>query len=343
MQCWFPPQKPPHTSPSIRVTAGNQTMTETDNLNASRRMMCRPGRVMRGWIVILLLHASACADAPHPLTDDLPVTELYVGVGSTFSTACGGMDEGPGEVGVEWMRNGTVLTPGGFLTLQNVSLESGGIYTCHAANGTMLQRLHLQPGYPPSTPEVRCWSPNYPHSVICSWDEQPEPTLPTSYIATYSLQHSREVLPCHSVPDANRRCVMQGMKLFSIDHYIFNVTAINPLGSSTRLLLFTLEDIVKPDPPVNVRVVPGFTKQLIVEWAPPPTWTNLPYFPLKYKVRFYRNSKASARILGPYESLKMTLKGLLPGSTYYIQISAQELLDVGQSSDWTTPITATVA
>ncbi|TNN40002.1 Interleukin-27 subunit beta [Liparis tanakae] len=89
-----------------------------------------------------------------------------------------------------------------------------------------------------------------------------------------------------------------------------------------------LEDIVKPDPPVEVRVSPPGTSGLLVEWSPPPTWTNLDIFPLKYQIRCrweIHGSQKSAT-LGPFESTRVELKGLASGRTYRFQVCAQDLL-----------------
>ncbi|MFT7818802.1 interleukin-27 subunit beta [Arapaima gigas] len=291
----------------------------------------------RSCVIAVLLYAAVCAGAAHHREDEQSVTEMYVVVGSAVSVPC------EARTGGEWRRNGTEPTLGTLLKLDNITLEDGGVYTCHTASGDVWGKLSLRPGYPPLPPEVHCWSPDYPLSVMCSWNKEPEPMLPTNYIATYSLEHSLEVQPCNSMPGQNRVCLLKGVQLFSIKPNIVNVTAVNPLGSSTRLLSFVLEDIVKPDPPVDVRVAPGMTKQLIVEWAPPPSWSNLRYFPLKYRVKYKLDGEDFSRILGPYESTRMVLKGLRPGKTYHIQVSAQELLDLGQSSDWSAATSATVS
>ncbi|XP_018586603.1 interleukin-27 subunit beta [Scleropages formosus] len=291
----------------------------------------------RSWVVAFFLFAAACTGAAHPLEDDQPAADLYVVVGSAVSVRC------EAGTGAEWRRNGTEPPLGVVLKLDNVSLEDGGLYTCHTAGGDLRRKLSLQPGYPPSPPKVHCWSPNYPLSVMCSWNEEPEPILPTNYTATYSLENSADVRPCHSTTGQSRVCLLRGAELFSIKPHILNVTAINPLGSSTRLLPFVLEDIVKPDPPMEVRAVPVMTKQLVVEWSPPASWSTLVHFPLKYRVRYRLDGEDISRTLGPYESTRMVLKGLRPGKTYHVQVSAQELLDLGQSSDWSAPVSATVS
>lgn len=43
---------------------------------------------------------------------------------------------------------------------------------------------------------------------------------------------------------------------------------------------------MKPDPPVDVQVSPHDVKHLVLQWSPPPTWTSLDIFPLKYQVLY---------------------------------------------------------
>uniref|UniRef100_A0A672T7D7 Epstein-Barr virus induced 3 n=1 Tax=Sinocyclocheilus grahami TaxID=75366 RepID=A0A672T7D7_SINGR len=97
---------------------------------------------------------------------------------------------------------------------------------------------------------------------------------------------------------------------------LINITAINALGSTTHIWPIIFQQIVKPDPPVN--------------WGPPPTWPDPVKFLLKYTMKFHWGKPETART----ESNKMVLSGLVAGRTYYIQISAKDSLDDGQSSEW---------
>ncbi|KAG7456790.1 hypothetical protein MATL_G00239780 [Megalops atlanticus] len=302
-------------------------------------------------VVVVLFGSMLYGDTAPTSVEDQSVKELYVAVGSAVNVPCEAKE---GEE-VHWMLNGVVLDSGSVLSFPNISLEDRGNYSCHSNSRGLLQTLSLQPGFPPSPPEVTCWSPSYPLKTICSWSQDPEPLLPTRYMAIYMsgrchragecgehiLKGPMDGKPCHPVPGLSRHCVMEGLQLFRLEPYILNVTAINPLGSASRLFIFILEDIVKPDPPVNVTVIPGPGRQLSVEWAPPPTWTELDNFPLKYKVQYYRGINESPRTVGPYESEKAVMKGLRPGSTYHIRVSAQDQL-MGQRSDWSQPVSATV-
>ncbi|KAG1934971.1 ciliary neurotrophic factor receptor subunit alpha preproprotein [Pimephales promelas] len=116
------------------------------------------------------------------------VREVFAAVGSSVKILC---TDG-GEKGVEWRFNSSVLISSPVLFMQNTSLKNQGIYTCHQPNGNLILTVSLHLGYPPSPPDVHCWSPTYPKRAICSWTLTPEPILPTHYIATYRYVHSEK-------------------------------------------------------------------------------------------------------------------------------------------------------
>nr|AZT79001.1 Epstein-Barr-induced protein 3 isoform b [Ctenopharyngodon idella] len=109
------------------------------------------------------------------------VREVFVAVGSSVKIPCA---DGEGK-GVEWRFNSSVLVSSPVLSIQNTSLKDRGFYTCHLPNGNLIQTVSLNVGYPPSPPNVHCWSPSYPKRAICSWTLTPDPILPTHYITTY--------------------------------------------------------------------------------------------------------------------------------------------------------------
>ncbi|XP_064826739.1 interleukin-27 subunit beta-like isoform X2 [Oncorhynchus masou masou] len=194
---------------------------------------------------------------------------------------------------------------------------------------------------PPSPPEVRCWSPSYPFKALCSWPEPPQTQLPIQYIATYSPESSLPRVNGSS-PGARWLCVLNGLKLYT--SYKLNITGVNHMGSASHLQAFTVEDIVKPDPPVNVtvQVIPGKLR-LLVKWAPPPSWSDRTLFPLKYQVRYHWDNKGTPHeiTLDPFEDTKKVLPGLSPERSYQVQVCSMELMGLGQSSDWSLPITVT--
>ncbi|KAF3845053.1 hypothetical protein F7725_008216 [Dissostichus mawsoni] len=221
--------------------------------------------------------------------------------------------------------------------------------------------------------------------TLCSWPEPPHHP-PTHYVATYRLlslsvakelinmcvnvfaseRHRQSVTKhCHliqpgssssdlisaSSSDQLWHCHMPSLKLLT--DYI-NVTAVYSGRSSFHLSSFMLEDIVKPDPPVDITVSPHDSKRLLVQWSPPPTWAHLDIFPLKYQIKYQRESRgipqsynvrktiisSNSRSLGPIESNRVVLK-LKPGA-YLFQVCAKELLNLGECSDWSSPVKITI-
>uniref|UniRef100_A0A3P8PEQ6 Fibronectin type-III domain-containing protein n=1 Tax=Astatotilapia calliptera TaxID=8154 RepID=A0A3P8PEQ6_ASTCA len=152
---------------------------------------------------------------------------------------------------------------------------------------------------PLSAPKVHCWCSSYPNATLCTWPKPPHfPT--THYIATYSERHNQaSTKECHLLPPGSSSsekfwiCQLPNLKLLT--DYIINITAVHSGRSSSHLTSFMLEDIVKPDPPVDVRVSPTNNRKLLVEWSPPPTWTNLAIFPLKYQIIYQWENKGIRR------------------------------------------------
>ncbi|XP_049451829.1 interleukin-27 subunit beta isoform X1 [Epinephelus fuscoguttatus] len=178
-----------------------------------------------------------------------------------------------------------------------------------------LLRVTATSGTPPSTPRVHCWCSSYPNMTLCSW---PEPSIspPTHYIATYSERHrpldtkqcqliqpgsSSSDLTSTSSSSSERlwHCQLPNLRLLT--DYIFNITAVYSGGSSSHLSSFMLEDIVKPDPPVNVRVSPQDVRNLLVQWSPPPSWANLNIFPLKYQILYRWENRGNPKSVNEEE------------------------------------------
>ncbi|XP_010738777.3 interleukin-27 subunit beta [Larimichthys crocea] len=218
-----------------------------------------------------------------------------------------------------------------------------------------LLRAKATSGFSPATPKVHCWCAGYPNlTAQCSWPEPSHSTSLIHYIATCSERNRPTVTTqCQFIQPGSAassssserllHCTLPNLKLLT--DYILNVTAVTASGeSSSHLSSFMLEDIVKPDPPVDVRVSPLNIRNLLVEWSPPPTWANLNIFPLKYQILYQWESRGTPRSinLGPFESTKIELKGLTPGRPYLFQVCAMELLGLGKCSDWSLPVKVTI-
>ncbi|XP_064353369.1 interleukin-27 subunit beta [Dromaius novaehollandiae] len=232
------------------------------------------------------------------------------------------------------------MHPAPGLALPNASLAHEGRYSCHhPATGETWATVCLRLGYPPAPPAVECWAISYPQAVNCSWAAEPEPLLETDYITTYrhGVWGARGSGEC--VRTGPHSCSFGDIQMFSLIPYVLNVTAVNPLGAASRLLPFLVEDIIKPDPPEDLRVlpIPGETKKLLLEWSPPGSWPFPEYFPLKYCIRYARDEGSSPQTIGPYEQTSFTLTGLRPGTLHHVQVAAKDFTDYGEFSAWSRP------
>ncbi|CAL8274554.1 unnamed protein product [Merluccius merluccius] len=232
------------------------------------------------------------------------------------------------------------------LVLQACGFILASVFGSQSASGST--------GAAPPKPSVRCRCAGYPTQTLCLWSEPGGQATSTHYIATYRERKERAVVKdCLLVPPGSPSsplkssssseklwlCQLDDLKLYT--DYILNVTSVSPLANTTQLASFMVEDIVKPDPPVEVKVSPvGGLRKLAVEWAPPLTWSNLDIFPLKYQLRYswsHRHGNHTMH-LGPYESTRVVLGALARGRTYLIQVCAMELLGLGECSDWSSPV-----
>ncbi|XP_032568021.1 interleukin-27 subunit beta [Chiroxiphia lanceolata] len=242
----------------------------------------------------------------------------------------------------EWRRGGTVLgtSPAPGLALPNASLAHEGNYSCHhPGTSETWATICLRLGYPPSPPAIECWATSYPQAVNCSWALTLDPLLDTDFVATY--RHGTDTGECERT--GPRSCSFGDLQVFSLTPYVVNVTAVNPLGAASGILPFLLENIIKPDPPEDLRVspIPGETTKLLLEWSPPASWPFPEYFPLKYHLRYARDNDSVPTTIGPFELTSHILTDVEPGTLHHIQVAAKEVADFGESSAWSPPALGT--
>ncbi|XP_041956194.1 interleukin-27 subunit beta, partial [Alosa sapidissima] len=294
--------------------------------------------------VLFLLCTGCCQDSSTQLLNDQPIKDVYVEVGSEVKVLCEGV---AGGEPVEWTLNGSQVVSSTLLHLNSTRLEDRGIYTCHSlSRGAVIQQVHLKPGYPPSPPDIRCWAPSYPLKALCTWSQMTETYLPTQHIITYRDRDYGVTYPCHIIPKSpDILCEMKNLQILANRPYIVYITAINALGNATKPMEFDLEENVKPDPPVNVRVVVKQGRQ-VLEWNHPPSWPEPQHFPLMYIVRYYwGNNQGQGHTKVPVhgaESLPINLDRFTKGRTYHFQVSAHEGLGSGKGSEWSQPVSVIV-
>uniref|UniRef100_A0A8C5M6S7 Epstein-Barr virus induced 3 n=1 Tax=Leptobrachium leishanense TaxID=445787 RepID=A0A8C5M6S7_9ANUR len=195
---------------------------------------------------------------------------------------------------------------------------------------------------PPEKLQVHCWAISYPEKIQCTWDLLPKPHLHTVFITTYRVglldpEPSKQCIQSDQKPHS---CLIADFQMFADDPYIFNVTAINPLGSITQLFPFIVENIIRPDPPENVTLsqMVGERKKLRLHWSPPQSWPLPEEFPLKYMIRYKRAGAKHYRKIDTHESTSFTLLGLKPRSVVQVQVAAKDFTDYGVYSDWSVTV-----
>ncbi|XP_069809066.1 interleukin-27 subunit beta-like [Dendropsophus ebraccatus] len=228
------------------------------------------------------------------------------------------------------------------LILADAKKHQSGNYTCHHPHtNEILSLTELQLGLPPDRLHIQCWSSSYPEKVKCYWDLHPDPNIHTSFLTTYRSGLMGPPQECIQHEMNPHSCLISNFQMFEEFPYLLNVTAINPLGSVTQLHDFFVENIIRPDPPVNVTVssMCRESKKLHIQWKPPHSWPYPEIFPLKYKVRYRREGSKSYITVGPYEKTSLILGGIRPGSTVHVQVAAKDISDLGHDSHWSEVVT----
>ncbi|XP_063813574.1 interleukin-11 receptor subunit alpha-like isoform X2 [Pseudophryne corroboree] len=244
----------------------------------------------------------------------------------------------------EWRYNGSPHVPWGLLTnpgdlhLPNVAHSVMGNYTCHSQSGELLRSVLLKLGYPPGIPSVTCRASDY-HNFSCYWKPSVDTMLPTRYITSYREDRNSPEI-CLQDPIYPNMCAVRHSKLWT--SYQMNITEENPLGSTFRILEFTVHSIVKPDPPeiLSADAIPFAPRRLLVTWTYPSTWPQEPHFKLKFRLQ-YRPVLHMYWSMVETANLSDIITDAFIGAEHILQVSARDFLDAGNWSDWSVEARAT--
>ncbi|XP_078008823.1 interleukin-11 receptor subunit alpha isoform X8 [Phascolarctos cinereus] len=229
------------------------------------------------------------------------------------------------------------------LVLEQADSKDEGTYICQSQDGGTRGSVTLQLGYPPSRPMVSCRASDY-ENFSCSWSPSRVSGLPTRYIASYrkkiilGTEGGRPALsadpwPCLPELPGAARCVVHGSEFWS--QYRINVTEVNPLGASARLLDVSMQSILRPDPPQGLRVepIPGAPRRLLVSWAYPNSWPLQPHFLLKFRLQYRPVRHLTWSMVEP-AGLEEVITDAVAGLPHVVRVSARDFLDAGTWSDW---------
>uniref|UniRef100_A0A8C4WGF7 Fibronectin type-III domain-containing protein n=1 Tax=Gopherus evgoodei TaxID=1825980 RepID=A0A8C4WGF7_9SAUR len=195
----------------------------------------------------------------------------------------------------------------------------------------------------PGIPSVTCRASDY-ENFSCSWTPSVETFLPTRYITTYRPTWDpgadSSVGPCVQDPGRPRTCTVPKCEFWS--SYRLNITEVNPLGSSFRLLDVTMQAIIKPDPPEGLVVepVPSAPRRLRVRWQYPASWPKEPHFQLKFRLQYRPVAHGSWSTVETV-NLSEVITDAFSGLEHVVQVGAKDFLDAGNWSEWSAEARAT--
>ncbi|NXG56495.1 I11RA protein, partial [Hemiprocne comata] len=277
----------------------------------------------------------------------------YGQVGTDVTLLCAGAHE---SSVVQWRQAGATALPEGSaiqegaLVLPHASLATTGTYSCHGEDGGLLNTVSLRMGHLPGVPFVSCRASDY-ENFSCSWTSSVETFLPTRYITTYSRDLSPPCLlvcrnknghvgPCLQDPSHPSTCTVHGSEFWS--SYRLNITEVNPLGSSFRLLDITMQAIIKPDPPEGLVVepIPLAPRRLLVSWKYPSSWPKEPHFQLRFRLQYRPVIHRSWSVVETV-NLSEVITDAFAGLEHVVQVSAKDFLDAGNWSEWSAEARAT--
>nr|XP_045229343.1 interleukin-11 receptor subunit alpha isoform X4 [Macaca fascicularis]XP_045229354.1 interleukin-11 receptor subunit alpha isoform X4 [Macaca fascicularis] len=315
-------------------------------------------RVLVAVATALVSASSSCPQAWGP-----PGVQ-YGQPGRSVKLCCPGVTAGDP---VSWFRDGEprlLQGPdsglGHELVLTQADSTDEGTYICQTLDGALGGTVTLQLGYPPARPVVSCQAADY-ENFSCTWSPSQISGLPTRYLTSYRKKTvlgadsqrrspSTGPWPCPQDPLGAARCVVHGAEFWS--QYRINVTEVNPLGASTRLLDVSLQSILRPDPPQGLRVesVPGFPRRLRASWTYPASWPRQPHFLLKFRLQYRPAQHPAWSTVRPGvepAGLEEMITDAVAGLPHAVRVSARDFLDAGTWSTWSpeawgTPSTGTV-
>uniref|UniRef100_A0A8D2P3J7 Fibronectin type-III domain-containing protein n=1 Tax=Zosterops lateralis melanops TaxID=1220523 RepID=A0A8D2P3J7_ZOSLA len=306
---------------------------------------------------VMVFLAAALASASFAIPEDWGEEGMQYGqLGTDVTLSCPGGS-------MQWDTGATALPEGsaiqqGSLVLPSASLALMGTYSCHDEDGGLLHTVALRLGvvpaplpgsYLPGVPFVSCRASDY-ENFSCSWTSSVETFLPTRYITTYRKKSltgeekwrnkNGHVGLCLQDSSRPGTCTVHRSEFWS--SYRLNITEVNPLGFSYRLLDVTMQAIIKPDPPESLVVepIPLAPRRLHVSWKYPSSWPKEPHFQLRFRLQYRPVIHHSWSVVETV-NLSEVITDAFAGLEHVVQVSAKDFLDAGNWSEWSAEARAT--
>ncbi|MBN3307744.1 IL6RA protein, partial [Amia calva] len=240
-----------------------------------------------------------------------------------------------------WMRDGQ-LSRGGehTLTLSTVRLSDSGNYSCHRG-GQVIFTVNITVGVPPEKPTLSCQRKSPISKIRCDWIAT-QVASPIPKCKIFVKKGLRGVLREHDCRfNATQRrcwCVLQAQE-GDREQYQASLFVYNRAGAQcSKPVHFTIQDIIKPDPPTNVSVrgEPGREYWLWFQWDKPSSWWT-DFYKLEFELRYCPVLDGVPHNMLVVSNLKQNrhrISDALPHTLYLLQVRAREEFKNGQWSDW---------
>ncbi|XP_037683626.1 granulocyte colony-stimulating factor receptor isoform X2 [Choloepus didactylus] len=235
------------------------------------------------------------------------------------------------------------------ITLPHLNHTQAFLFCCLLWNNRLqiLDQAELQAGYPPSPPHnLSCLMDLKTNNLTCQWEPGPDTHLPTSFTLKSFKSRGNCQTPEDPIPDCvpkagQSRCSIPRKHLHLYQNMGIWVQAENALGTSKSLkLCLDPMDVAKLEPPTlwaldpSSEVAPAPPDCLRLCWEP---WKGSQFMDQKCELRYQpwlgAASWALAAPLLP-NALQHELCGLLPATTYTLQMRCIRERLPGHWSDW---------
>ncbi|XP_047010924.1 interleukin-11 receptor subunit alpha isoform X2 [Ictalurus punctatus] len=244
-----------------------------------------------------------------------------------------------------WTRNGQLMRErveiGGALRLPALRLTDSGNYSCYR-RGKLVSSVKISVGIPPERPTLSCYKKSHISKIRCEWiSRQPIIPQPQCYMfLRKGLEKISHVNCSYSDACSCCQCALPSMEN-DRNVYTVQLCVTNTAGNSTSSTYnYIPQNIIKPDPPVEVKVKPvkGEPHMLNVSWSSPTTWMWDLFYTLRFQLRYRPlHSKQYQQVV--LESRDWLILDALPHTDHEIQIRAKDEYE-GHWSDWTSPVHA---